>query len=99
MNDTLTIVATIVAKPAHRESVKASLLKLIPVTLKERGCIQYDLHEDLEDENRFLFFENWESKSLWEEHMQTPHIKAYMEETEGMVETFTLYQMNKSALT
>lgn len=54
----LTIVADIRVKPEHLEEIKAGLQGLIPPTLEEAGCRQYDLHEDNEDPNHFLFYEN-----------------------------------------
>jgi quinol monooxygenase YgiN len=45
MSKALTIVATIEAKPDKIDLVKAGLKKLIAPTLKEAGCIQYDLHQ------------------------------------------------------
>ena len=64
-NQKLTIVARILAKPEKRELVKSELLKLIDITRAEKGCINYDLHQDNENENLFLFYENWESRDLW----------------------------------
>lgn len=91
----LTIVAQIQVKPAHKETVKAALLKLIATTRSEPGCINYDLHQDNEDENLFLFHENWKNRDLWQTHMQNDHLVAYMEETEGMIERFTLNEMTQ----
>ena len=95
MTTPLTIVATIEALPEFRDQVKAELLKLIAPTQQEAGFIQYDLHQDNEDPNRFVFFENWESKTLWEAHMGNQHLADYMKATDGMVANFTLFQMSK----
>ncbi len=92
-NNTLTIVAKILAKADKRELVKAELIKLIKPTLAEKGCINYDLHQDLENKNLFLFYENWESRDLWQDHMKNPHISAYAKATEGAVEEFSLNEM------
>ena len=89
----LTIVAKILAKPEKRDLVKAELIKLIATTLKEEGCINYDLHQDNENENLFLFYENWESRELWQKHMNNSHIAAYAKATEHAVESFSLYEM------
>lgn len=91
----LTIVAEIIAKPDHAERVKAELLKLIPITMAEEGCINYDLHEDLEHPGRFLFYENWETRECWVAHSQAPHLAAYLAATEGAVESFTVRQMER----
>lgn len=97
MNKTLTIVARIEAKPGKIELVKTALLKLIEPTRKEEGCLQYALHQDNENPEVFVFYENWESRALWQTHMNNDHLKAYMEETDGSVESFTLNEMSKIA--
>ncbi|WP_375749182.1 putative quinol monooxygenase [Vibrio sp. HN007] len=93
----LTIVANIIAKEDKIELVKAELLKLIDITRAEEGCINYDLHQDNEDPKHFLFYENWESRELWQTHMGNQHLKEYMEATEGAVEVFTLNEMTQIA--
>ena len=92
-NQKLTVVARILAKPEKRELVKTELVKLIEPTLKEEGCISYDCHQDNENENLFLFFENWENRELWQIHMNNANLAAYMKATEGAVEEFTLNEM------
>ena len=89
----LTILANIKANSDKIELVKAELLKLIDITRSERGCINYDLHQDNENPAHFVFYENWESRELWQTHMEAPHLAAYMEATEGAVEEFTLNEM------
>ncbi|MDF1739099.1 MAG: putative quinol monooxygenase [Verrucomicrobiales bacterium] len=91
---TLTIVAHINANPDKIELVKSELIRLIAPTLAEKGCINYDLHQDNENPAHFMFYENWESRELWQEHMDARHIKDYQAATEGAVESFSLYEMS-----
>ncbi|MFK8101169.1 MAG: putative quinol monooxygenase [Saprospiraceae bacterium] len=93
MTNGLTIVAKILAKEEKRELVKSALLKLISTTRAEKGCINYDLHQDNENPNLFLFYENWESRELWQVHMNNDHLAQYMKVTDGAVEEFTLNEM------
>ncbi|MGR5300257.1 putative quinol monooxygenase [Vibrio alfacsensis] len=74
--------------------VKAELLKLIDVTRAEEGCINYDLHQDNENPAHFTFYENWESRELWQQHMGNEHLVKYMKATEGAVDVFTLNEMS-----
>lgn len=94
-NSPLTIVAIIHANPDQRDLVKAELLKLIAPTLKETGCIQYDLHEDNNQPNTFLFFENWETRDLWQAHLKTEHIAAFKKATVGAIESSTIHEMTR----
>ena len=91
---TLTIVANIHANPDQIDLVKAELEKLVPITRAEKGCIQYDLHRDNENPAHFMFYENWESRELWQTHMNTPHLAAYKKATNGAVAEFTLSEMS-----
>lgn len=89
----LTIVANIIAKADKAELVKKELEKLIDITRAEEGCLQYDLHQDNENRAHFLFYENWESRELWQAHMNAQHLKDYMAATEGAVDSFVVNEM------
>jgi quinol monooxygenase YgiN len=89
----LTIVANIHAKADKVELVKAELEKLIAITRAEAGCLQYDLHQDNDNPAHFMFYENWETRDLWQTHMGAPHLAAYMAATDGAVENFVLNEM------
>lgn len=91
----LTIVAHIHTQPDKVDLVQNELSKLIPITRAEPGCIQYDLHQDNDNPSHFLFFEQWESRALWQAHMTAPHLAAYLEATQGAVREFTINEMTQ----
>ncbi len=45
---------------------------------EEAGCIAYQLYEDTEVPNRFVFIEEWESDEALRRHFATPHIAEFM---------------------
>jgi quinol monooxygenase YgiN len=85
MEPTLTVVAEILAKPGKEEQVRVALLKLIEPTRNEAGCVQYDLHQCLNEPGRFLFFENWTSDGALAEHLETHHIQEAVTELEPIL--------------
>lgn len=91
----LTIVANIIAKEDSIDLLKTELLKLIDITLAEKGCINYDLHQDNENPAHFMFYENWETRELWQSHMDGQHLKDFVSNTEGKLELFTVNEMSK----
>jgi quinol monooxygenase YgiN len=95
MTDQLTIVAKITANEGHESTVEAELHKLIEPTRQEVGCVQYVLHRSLEDPRVFLFFENWESKPQWDDHMGSAHLQAFLKATDGMLAGLDLLQMEQ----
>jgi quinol monooxygenase YgiN len=72
---TITVVATFQAKPGKEAELKKTLIGLVAPTLKEIGCINYDLHASPEDSAKFLFHENWTSKVALDTHLQSAHIQ------------------------
>lgn len=95
MSKHLTIVAKIEAKSDTIDLVKTELQKLVEPTLKEAGCVQYDLHQDNQNPAVFLFFENWESRELWQDHMNNTHLAEYVKATDGAIASFTLNEMTQ----
>lgn len=91
----LTIVAQILVKEEHRESVKAVLLNLLDMTRAEEGNISYDLHQDNEDPNLFLFHERWVNQDYLQKHSQSAHFIQFQEATEGKLEDFTVHKMTE----
>ena len=73
----LTVVAEILAKPGKEDEVRRHLLGFIEPTRKEEGCVQYDLHLSTEEPGRFIFYENWTSREMLDNHSASPHIQAF----------------------
>ena len=95
MSKNLTIVARIEAYPDQVELLKSELQKLVEPTLREPGCIQYDLHQDNLDPAIFLFYENWENRELWQAHMNNSHIAEFARATDGAIADFNLFEMTR----
>lgn len=89
----LTIIAHIHAHPEKIDFVKAALHGIIEPTRAEQGCLNYDLHQDNENPAHFFFYENWESRDLWQAHMDSEHLKDFKVATEGAIEQVVLHEM------
>lgn len=91
----VTIIAKFLVKPKERTFVQKASLELVAFTRKEEGCISYDLHQDNKNPNQFLFYGIWKSYALWQQHMLTPHLLAYIKNTKDVVEKVDLHEMTK----
>ncbi|UBV44751.1 antibiotic biosynthesis monooxygenase (plasmid) [Deinococcus taeanensis] len=87
----LTVIAKLKARPGMEEPLFEACRALIAPTLAEEGCLNYDMHRSVEEPGVIMFYENWATRSLWEQHMQAPHLKAFSEKTEGMNEVWELF--------
>ncbi len=73
----LTLIAMIKAKPENRRLVREKCLCMLEPTRKEEGCVNYDFHDDNDDENIFVFIENWENEEALEKHGESEHLKKF----------------------
>lgn len=74
--DLLTVIASMRAKPGKEQEVREALSGLIERTVREEGCVNYNLHQGVEDPAIFYFYENWTGKAELEAHLQSPPLQA-----------------------
>lgn len=77
MKTNLTVIAYIFAKPGEEQRVRTALLSLVEETRKEKGCINYDLHESEDNPAHFVMYENWRSAADLEEHARSAHLRDF----------------------
>ena len=73
-------------KPEYVSAYKAAFDKCRAETMKEEACKAYDLFQSYSDSTEFHLFELWANKPGHQNHMQTPHLKKYFEEINGMTD-------------
>jgi quinol monooxygenase YgiN len=75
--DLLTVIAYMHAKPGKEDELRSALESLIQPTTGEQGCVNYDLHQGVEDPGAFFFYENWESGAHLDAHLDAPHLQDF----------------------
>ena len=75
--------------------MKDELLYLVSMTIKEEGCLKYDLHQDLKDDNKFFFYEEWTTQDTLNAHLESDHFKRYSNVTKDNVLDFNFQQLIK----
>ena len=86
-----TVIAKLKAKSGSEERLYEELRNLVEPTRAEEGCINYDLHRSVEDPGLFMFYENWESRPLWERHMESPHLTEFSGKQDELTENWELF--------
>lgn len=76
------LTAIIKSKPEYLTEVTNVLNNMVFETRKEKACLQYDLHQSLEDKNTFIFYEIWENKTALDEHNKQAYIKEFIKLSE-----------------
>lgn len=71
------VVATLTVKPGSLEALRAPAAACIAETLKEKGCIAYELHQSLSGPEKLVFVEKWETREDLTAHSKQPHLAVW----------------------
>ena len=74
----VTNAAFFTARPNMSTVLGARLLELVPFTRQEPGCLRYEIHHSKDDPDSWFVYEDWRSPADFEAHMETPYVKAFM---------------------
>ena len=92
MNQQLPMIVKFYVKEGQLEHALKELQKIIVETRKEKGCLRYDLHQDVDNPNILMFYEVWETVEDWKAHDKQQHIELFREATK---DTFENIEFNK----
>jgi quinol monooxygenase YgiN len=57
--------------PENRKEFLQTLHPLIDRVRQEKGCIRYEVYQDVENENTFILVEEWEAQADLDEHLRS----------------------------
>ena len=84
MEINLTVI--IKTKSEYREEVKTILKDLVVNSRKEAACIQYDLHQNIDEPNIFIFHEVWKNKEGLDLHKEQPYFLKFYQASDLYLE-------------
>ncbi len=68
------VIATLHIHPEKRASFLEDARSVIAHTVKEEGCLSYDLTSSITEPNEFVFVERWATRDALAAHFDTPHL-------------------------
>ena len=74
----LTILAFFRATPGRTQALGTALSTLVDPTRAELECLNYDLHQSLDDADVWIVHENWRSGAGLEAHTRSPHLQPFL---------------------
>lgn len=88
------VIAKIIVKKEYMVEVYNEFVSLHKLTHElDEGCIQYDLTQDLENEQTFIFVELWKDAKSLDAHMEKEHFTNFLQNVDGKLE---LVDINKT---
>ena len=79
------VIAELRVKPGTADKAIAAASACVAATVKEEGCISYDMHRSVTDPSRLVLVERWDTPEALKRHMETAHFKAWRAATPDFV--------------
>lgn len=86
-------VSMIVETSENAEHLYNTAIKLVEQSLRDKGCIDYDLYQSKTNNDRYMIIETWESKETLDAHMATEHFRKLVPEMQKYA-TVTITQFD-----
>jgi quinol monooxygenase YgiN len=90
-----TLVVTFQVKKGGEKTLLAAAKPCIAATRKEKGCITYEMSQDVADGTKFIFYERWKSPEALAEHLAAEHTKKLVGKLPDLLDgvpTFGIYK-------
>lgn len=80
------------AKPEHQQEIKKLLYSLPELSKKEDACIEYDVHQSIDDDNIFILNEKWKSLDGLNLHNEQSYSKEFFASFNKLQEQPIMYR-------
>lgn len=88
----IVITAILKAKENMEEQLLAELVKVQEGSRREAGCLNYDLHQSIED-GTFVLHETWKDNDALESHVGSSHYQEYRTNTADLLSKREVYKL------
>lgn len=75
-------VSMIVETSENAKKLVEKATELVELSLRDKGCISYDLYKSTTNDDRYMIIETWTSEEDLKAHMETEHFKRLVPELE-----------------
>lgn len=78
---------------SNRKPLIEAATELVELSLRDKGCIEYDLYGSLTNDDRLMIVETWKSQKDLKEHMASEHFLRLVPKIQSLAE-MTLEQFD-----
>lgn len=85
-DEKIVLMARLQVKEDKIEEAKTAALAIVEPSRNEPGCVNYDVHQTLDDPTVFLWHETWENQAAIDEHFEMSYFKEFAATVERICE-------------
>lgn len=75
----INIIAVFSSIPGMENELRNATLNIVESTRAEKGCLRFEVHEDLDHQGAFFIRETWESQQALDNHFAQPYLLELLE--------------------
>ncbi len=75
----------ITGKPGKQEELTELAERMIRFTRAEKGCVTYTFYQEVNNNDEFLFFEEWDDRDALKTHLMTEHFLDFSRKISGLI--------------
>ena len=72
-------------KPDQIDAFKKATQEIVEASLKEPGCIRFEVYQQEDIENKFLFWQIFTDEKAADTHLASVHAKKWSEATKALI--------------
>lgn len=91
----ITIVAIMKAQAGKEQQLRNIMQGMIVPSRSEPGCVEYVLHESIENPGEFVFYETWADEEALQFHINSGHYKQYRMDIEPLIQSREVHRLCK----
>jgi quinol monooxygenase YgiN len=76
-DEKIVLVARLKVREDAVEAAKKLALGIVADSRNESGCLNYDVHQAVDDPTVFVWHETWRDQTALDEHFEEPHFKEF----------------------
>lgn len=82
-------VSMIIEEESKRAPLLETAKELVAYSLRDKGCVDYDIYQSATNDDRYMIIETWENHHDLEKHKNSEHFKRLVPKLEDLA-TLTL---------
>ncbi len=85
-DEKIVLMARLNVKKDQVENLKQAALEIVAQSREEAGCVNYDVHQLIDDETVFLWHETWANKAALDEHFAKQYTRDFFARVDEFAE-------------
>lgn len=85
MKTAYTVIVLLESKLGKEAELKNALTQVAEKSRSEKSCLEYRIHQDVENPTKFGIYEKWQNQDLHQHQFEKPYIQKFASQAESLL--------------